>query len=80
MDRPDIIYAAFADEMTKIAAGMNKLKALGLVGLGVGGTAGASALSQRWEAGSKELEERKIEDMQKRIARMQALHASKYDM
>ena len=71
----DVMYSAFADEMEKISV---SLKALGLVGLGAGGTVLAGEGKKRWVAGSKELQEQKMENMQKSMQRMQAMHAMKY--
>ena len=71
----DVMYSAFADEMEKISL---SLKALGLVGLGAGGTVLAGEGKKRWVAGSKELQEQKMENMQKSMQRMQAMHAMKY--
>lgn len=71
----DVMYTAFADEMEKISL---SLKALGLVGLGAGGTVLASEGKKRWVAGSKELQEQKMENMQKSMQRMRAMHSMKY--
>lgn len=80
MDPNEVMYHAFADELVKIAADMGRMKMIGLLGLGAAGTVGASTIGKRWNAASKELEEQNIETMQKRLARMQAIHASKYEM
>ncbi|MGA1353404.1 MAG: hypothetical protein ACO32I_01265 [Candidatus Limnocylindrus sp.] len=80
MDPNQVMYAAFAEELVKIAADLSRAKVVGLLGLGAVGTVGASSLGKRWNAANKELEEQSIENMQKRLSRMQALHASKYEM
>lgn len=75
MGSQEVMYAAFSEEMEKIAI------SLGLAagaGLGIGGTMLAGAAKKRWKAGGKELEEQKIEAMQRRLQRMQAMHQAKY--
>jgi len=69
------MYAAFADEMEKIAA--SAALAAGAA-LGVGGTMLAGNARKRWRAANKEMEEQRLEDMQRRLSRMQAIHQAKY--
>lgn len=75
-DFNDVMYSAFADEMEKISI---SLGSLGLVGLGAGGAIAVNEGKKRWAAGSKELEEQRMANLQKRLQRMNAMHAMKYD-
>jgi hypothetical protein len=76
MNNQEIMYNAFADEMEKISI---SLKALGIAGLGAGGAVAVNEGRRRWDASSKELAEQRMENMQKRLQRMNAMHAMKYD-
>jgi hypothetical protein len=76
MNHEDIMYNAFSDEMEKISV---SFKALGLTALGAGGVVGAGEMKRRWDAGTKELAEQRMERMQKRLQRMNTMHSMKYD-
>jgi hypothetical protein len=76
MNNQEIMYNAFADEMEKISI---SLKTLGIAGLGAGGAVAVNEGRRRWDASSKELQEQRMENMQKRLQRMNAMHAMKYD-
>lgn len=69
MNSKDVMYRAFEDELTKISS----LKALGLMGLGAGGTLGAVKLQEMHRLASKEKREQNLELAKRRLARMQAI-------
>ena len=74
-DFNEVMYGAFSDEMEKIALGLGIAAG---AGLGVGGMLLAGSAKKRWKAANKELAEQRIEEQQKRLARMQAMHEAKY--
>lgn len=70
MSYQDIMYAAFTDEMQKIAISP---KAIGLMALGAGGTYAAGKASDMYRAGSIQLEQEAMEKKKRRLARMQQM-------
>ena len=71
MNAQDVMYAAFVDEMDKIA-GVG-LKSLGLMGLGAGGVALADKGADLYRAGSIQLEQEEMARRKRRLARMQQM-------
>ena len=70
MQFEDVMYAAFEDEMKKVAG--PSFKALGLVGLGVGGTALAGEAVKRNKAAGIELRRERLQEAQKKLQKQMA--------
>ena len=69
MSARNVMYAAFEDELSKLAS----VKGLALVGLGAGGAYGASEIQKMHRLASKEQREQNLEMAKRRLARMQAI-------
>ena len=69
MQQKEVMFAAFSEELSKIAS----MKGLALVGLGAGGAVGANKLQEMHRLASKEKREQNLQRAQLRLARMKAI-------